>query len=170
MFDKRVFVAFVCAALVIPSIGAGQDRGAPSTPEETKVDVSIALMVAGQPYNFGAKALCTHAPLASIYGTNAQQWRVEHNDGQHSVSLTFWRPAAGSGDMFTLHCTIGGKSYLVTTVKTSGGGTIQGSGKVTFTPSAPGGTFTIDAAAANGSAITGTIKCSAFSPALDEAG
>ena len=170
MFDTRVFVAFVCAALVIPSIGAGQDRGAPSTPEETKVDVSIALMVAGQPYNFGAKSLCTHAPRASIYGTNAQQWRVEHNDGRHSVSLTFWRPAAGSGDMFTLHCRIGGKSYVVTTVKTSGGGAIQGSGKVTFTPSKPGGTFTIDATTANGIAITGTIKCSAFSAPVDEGG
>jgi len=170
MFDNKVIVAFVCAALVIPSLGAVKGRRTQSTPEETKVDVSIALKIAGRPYNFSGKAHGTYAPLASIYDTNAQQWRVEHNEDQRSFSLTFWRPADGSGDMFTLHCTIGGKSYLVTTVKTSGGGTIQGSGKVTFTPSAPGGTFTIDAAAANGSAITGTIKCSAFSPALDEAG
>jgi len=170
MFDKRVFVAFVCAALVIPSIGAVQDRSAPSTPAETKVDVSIALKVAGQPYNFSGKARCTHAPLASIYDTNAQQWSVEHNEGLRSVSLTFWRPADGSGDMFTLHCTISGKSYLVSTVKTNGGGTIQGSGKVTFTPSEPGGTFTIDATAANGLLITGTIKCSAFSAAVPEGG
>jgi effector-binding domain-containing protein len=48
MFDNRVFVAFVCAALVIPSIGAGQGHRAQSTPAETKVDVSIALKVAGQ--------------------------------------------------------------------------------------------------------------------------
>jgi hypothetical protein len=170
MFDKRIFVAFVCAALVIPSIGAGQDRSAPSNPAETKVDVSIALKVAGQPYNFNGKARCTHAPVASIYDVNAQQWRVEHNEDLRSVSLTFWRPAAGSGDMFSLHCRIGDKSYLVSTVKTSGGGTIQGSGKVTFTPSKPGGTFTIDATTANGLTITGTIKCSAFSPAVDEGG
>lgn len=170
MLDNRVFVAFVCAAFVIPSIGAGQDRSAPSTPAETKVDVSIALKVAGQPYRFSGKAHCTYAPLASIYDLNAQQWRVEHNEGPMSVFLTFWRPAAGSGDMFTLHCTINDKSYLVSTVKTSGGGTIQGSGKVTFTPSEPGGTFTIDATAANGSPITGTIKCGAFSPAVDEGG
>ena len=170
MFDHRVFTAFVCAALAITSIGAVQDRREPSTPEETKVDVSISLKVAGQPYNFSGKAHCTHAPLASIYDTNAQQWRVEHNEGQRSLSLTFWRPAAGSGDMFTLHCRIGGKSYVVTTVKTSGGGAIQGSGKVTFTPAKPGGTFTIEATTANGSAITGTIKCSAFSAAVEEAG
>ncbi len=170
MFDNRVFVAFVCAALVIPSIGAVQARRAPSTPAETKVDVSIALKVAGQPYNFSGKAHCTHAPIASIYGTNAQQWMVDHHEGQQSVSLTFWRPAAGTGDMFTLHCTINGKSYLVSTVKTNGGGTIQGSGKVAFTPSKPGGTFIIDATAADGSTITGTIKCSDFSAAVAEAG
>lgn len=170
MFDKRVFVAFVCAALVIPSIGTMQDRRAPSTPAETKVDVSIALKVAGQPYNFSGKAQCTHAPLASIYDTNAQQWMVKHTEGVQSVYLTFWRPADGSGDMFTLHCTISGKSYLVSTVKTTGGGTIQGSGKVTFTPSKPGGTFTIEATAANKAAITGTIKCSAFTAAVEEGG
>lgn len=170
MFNNRVFVAFICAALVISSIGARHGRLSQSTPEETKVDVSIALMVAGQPYNFSGKALCTHAPQASIYDTNAQQWRVEHNEGQVFVSLTFWRPEAGSGDMFTLFCTIGAKSYLVNTVKTNGGGPIQGSGKVTFTPSEPGGTFTIDATALNGPTITGTIKCSAFSAAVDEGG
>jgi len=170
MFDNKAIVAFVCAALVIPSLGAVKGRRAQSTPEETKVDVSIALKVAGQPYNFSGKARCTHAPQASIYDTNAQQWRVEHNEGQRSLSLTFWRPASGSGDMFTLHCTISGKSYLVNTVKTSGGGTIQGSGKVTFTPSEPGGTFTIDATTTNGSTITGTIKCSGFSAAVAEGG
>lgn len=170
MFDHRVIVAFVCVALVLPSIGAGQDLRTPSTPEETKVVVSIALKVAGQPYNFSGKARGTYAPIASIYGTNAQQWRVEHNEDRQSVSLTFWRPTAGSGDMFTLHCTINGKSYVVSTVKTSGGGTIQGSGKVTFSPSKPGGTFTIDATTADGLTITGTIKCSAFSAPVDVGG
>jgi hypothetical protein len=170
MFNKRVFFAFVCSALVIPSIGAVQGLCAQSTPAETKVDVSIALKVAGQPYNFSGKADCTHAPLASIYGTNAQLWMVRHTEGLKSVSLTFWRPTAGSGDMFTLHCTMSGKSYLVRTVKTNEGGTIQGSGKMTFTPSKPGGTFTIDATAANGAALTGTIKCSAFSAVVDEGG
>ena len=170
MSNKGAIVVFVCAAFVIPSIGAVQDRSAPSAPAELKVDVSIALKVAGQPYNFIGKARCTHAPLASIYDVNAQQWMVQHMEGPKSLILTFWRPAAGSGDMFTLHCTIGGKSYLVTTVKTNDGGTIQGSGKVTFTPSRPGGTFTIDATTANGMTITGTIKCSAFTPAVEEGG
>ncbi len=170
MFDNNVFVAFICASLLIPSIGTVQDRRARSSPAATKVEVSIALKVAGQSYNFSGQAHCTHAPQASIYDMNAQQWMVQHNEGLQSVSLTFWRPEAGSGDMFTLHCTISGRSYLVDTVKTKDGGTIQGSGKVTFTPSKPGGTFTIDATTATGFTITGTIKCSAFSPAVEEGG
>jgi len=170
MFDRRALAAFVCAALVIPAIGAGQDSRTPSAPAGTMVEISIALKVAGQPYIFSGKAQCTYAPLASIYDTTAQQWRVEHREGQQSVSLTFWRPAAGSGDMFTLHGTISGKSCLVNTVKTSGGGTLQGSGKVTFTPSGRGGTFTIDTTAANGASLIGTIKCSAFTAAVDEGG
>ena len=170
MFPKVILAAFFCAALVIPSFGAAQEGPAPSNPNETKVDVSIALKVAGQPYDFSGKARCTYAPLGSIYDTIAQQWYIEHKEGRLAVSLTFWRPTPGSGDMFTLHCTINGKSYLVSTVKTNGGGTIQGSGKVTFTPSKPGGMFTIDAKAADGSTIAGTIKCSAFSPAVDEGG
>jgi len=170
MFDHRVFIVFVCAALVIPSIGAGRDHRAPSTPEEAKVDVSIALKVAGQPYNFSGKASSTHEPFASIYGMKAQLWMIRHNEGRRSVSLTFWRRTDGSGDMFALSCTISDKSYDVNTIKTNGGGTIQGSGKVTFTPSKPGGTFTIDATTANGLAITGTIKCSAFSAMVAEGG
>ncbi len=170
MFNHRVFAAFICAALVIPSLGAGQVRRAQSAPAETKVDVSIALKVAGQPFNFSGKALSTHAPIASIYEVKAQQWRVEHHEGQRSVSLTFWRPAAGSGDMFNLSCMINGKSYRVSTVKTNGGGTPQGSGTVTFTPSKPGGTFTIDATTADGLTISGTIKCSDFTAPVEEGG
>jgi hypothetical protein len=94
MFDKKAFVVFVCAAFVIPSIGAVEYHRAQSTPEKPKVDVSIALKVAGQPYNFSGKARCTHAPEASIYDTNAQQWMVEHKEDVRSVILTFWRPAA----------------------------------------------------------------------------
>lgn len=170
MFEKGCLVTVVCAALVIPPLGAAMSHRAQSTPEETRVDVSIARKVAGQPYNFSGKAPCTCAPQASIYETNAQQWSVEHLGGPRSLSLTFWRPASGSADMFTLRCTAGGKSHLVSTVKTNLGGTLLGSGRVTFTPSGSGGTFAIDATTAYGAAITGTIRCSAFSPALDTGG
>ncbi len=170
MFNRKVLVAFASAVLLIPAIGAGQSSRAQSGPAETKVDVTIALVVAGQPFNFGGKALGTFAPVASIYEVNAQQWRVEHHDGPRSLSLTFWRPTSGSGDMFNLSCSINGKSYHVSTVKTNGGGTPEGSGKVTFTPAKPGGTFTIDAKTADGVAIKGTIKCSDFKAPVEEGG
>ncbi len=70
-----------------------------------------------------------------------------------------------SGDMFSLSVATGGKSYRVNTVKVGGGSAVLGSGKVTFTASGAGGTFMINATAANGAAITGTIKCSAFTAA-----
>ncbi len=149
---------------MMASIGAAQ-RGS-----ETGADVSIALKLAGQTYAFNGKSACTYAPVASIYGTKAQQLRVESHDAQGSASLTFWRPAAGSGDMFSLSATTGGKSYSVNTIKTSGGGTPEGFGKVAFTPAKSGGTFTIDATAANGSKITGTMTCSVFSAPVAEGG
>ena len=164
MFIRRIFVGLTYAVLMIASIGAAQ-RGT-----EAGADVSIALKVAGQTFAFNGKGACTYAPVASIYGVKAQQWRVESNDARGSASLTFWRPAAGSGDMFSLYAATGGKSYVVNTIKTSGGGAPEGSGKVTFTPAGSGGTFTIDATAAKGGTITGTMKCSAFSPAVAEGG
>ena len=49
------------------------------------------------------------------------------------------------------------------------GAAISGS-KVTLAPSGKGGVFTIEAKAADGTAITGTIKCDAFAPHTAEGG
>jgi hypothetical protein len=64
----------------------------------------------------------------------------------------------------------GGKSYVVNTVKSAGKSAVQGSGKVTLTTSGAGGTFTVNATTTNGAAITGTLKCSAFTDAVEEGG
>jgi len=164
MFISRIFVGLICAVLMFASIDAAQ-RGT-----ETGVAVSMTLKVAGQPYTFNGKGACTYAPVAYIYGSRAQQWRVEGNDSKGSASLTLWRPAAGPGDMFSLYVATGSQSHVVNTVKTSGGGTVEGSGKVTFTPAGSGGMFTIDAKAAKGGTISGTMKCSSFSAAVAEGG
>jgi hypothetical protein len=164
MFIRRIFIESICAVLMIASIGVAQ------SPTETGVDVSIALKAAGQTYAFNGKGECTYAPVAYIFGTKAQQWTVKGNNAQGSASLTLWRLAAGSVDMFSFYVANGGKSYVVNTVKTSGGGKIEGSGKVTFTSAGSGGTFAIDATAANGGTITGTMKCSAFGAVVDEGG
>jgi hypothetical protein len=72
--------------------------------------------------------------------------------------------------MFVLSVARGGRSYLVNTVKAGGEDAVRGSGKVIFTKSGSGGTFTINATAANGAAITGTIKCSVFAALIAEGG
>jgi hypothetical protein len=160
-FIRRVSVGSICAVLMMASGSAGQDP-------DKKVDVSIALKVAGQTLAFNGKGECNYEPAAYIYGTKSQLWKVEGRSAQGSASLTLWRPASGSGDMISLYVTAGGKSYAVNTVRTSG--SAQGSGKVTFTPVGGGGTFTIDATAANGGRITGTLKCSAFTSVVVEGG
>jgi hypothetical protein len=55
-------------------------------------------------------------------------------------------------------------------VSTVRGGQVTGSGKVTFEPSGKGGTFRVDATAADGTSISGTIRCDAFTPHVAEGG
>ena len=164
MSIRGIFMESICAVLMLAFSGVAQ------SPTETGADLSIALNVAGQTYAFNGKGECTYEPVAYIYGTRAQQWSVEGNNAQGSAKLTLWRLAAGSVDMLSLYAATGGKVYVVKTVKTGGGGEVEGSGKATFTSAGSGGTFTIDATAAKGGKITGTMKCSAFSAVVVEGG
>ena len=68
--------------------------------------------------------------------------------------------------MVTLSVTSGNTSHQINTVR--GGGASSGSG--TLEKSGNGGTFTVDAKAASGVAVTGTIKCDSFAPHVDEGG
>ncbi len=167
--QNRIVLSFAIA-LTIASAAAAQRRKEPATPADTKVDVAIALQVAGQSYRFEGKAVCLHAPVASIYKVVSEMWSVQQSDGRRSITLTLWRPRSKSGDMFSLRVATGGKSYMVSTVKSGGESSVQGFGKVTFTASGAGGTFTVSATGSNGAAITGTIKCSAFTAAIAEGG
>jgi len=164
MSIRRIIIESICAVLMLAFSGVAQ------SPAETEADVSIALNVAGQTFAFNGKGECTYEPAGYIYGTRAQQWKIEGNNAQGSASLTLWRLEAGSVDMFSFYAATGGKVYVVNTVKTSGGGEVEGSGKATFTPAGSGGTFTIDATAAKGGKIAGTMKCSAFSAVVVEGG
>ena len=168
----RTIGVALCGALVLASVAAAQGptRRAPGTPTDNKVGVTIALQAGAESYQFNGQATCTREPKGYIYGVPAQQWRVEQSEGARSVGLTFWRPASGSGDMFMLHLSSAGKTYATDTVKTKAGGALQGSGEVTFTPAGTGGTFTVNATAANGIKVNGTIKCDAFTAAIAEGG
>ncbi len=167
--QNRIVFGFAIA-MMTASVAAGQRRSVPAMPADTKVDVAITLQIAGQPYRFEGKAECRHAPVASIYNVVAQMWSVQQSNGQRSIALTLWRPRSTSGDMFSLNVAAGGKSYLVNTVKPDRQSAVEGSGKAALTTSGLGGTFTINATAANGAAVTGTIECSAFTAAIAEGG
>lgn len=165
--QNRIVLGFA-VALTMTSAASAQRRAVPATPAQ--VGVAITLQIAGQPYRFEGNGICQHAPVASIYNVRAEMWGVQQSDGQRSIMLTLWRPKSMSGDMVSLGVVTGGKSYVVNTIKPGGQGSVASSGKVTFAASGGGGTFTIDAMAANGGAITGTIQCSAFTYPMVEGG
>ncbi len=161
LIQNKIIISFA-VALAIISAASAQRRPEPAMPDGAKV--VIALQVGAQPYHFQGDAVCQHAPVASIYEVRAEMWRVQQSDGQRSLMMTLWRPKSMSVDMISLNVASGGKSYVVNTVKAGPQSAVRGSGKVTVTPSGAGGTFTINATAADGAAISGTIKCSAFPP------
>lgn len=154
----------LCGALAFASVARSQSP-TPRLPgsQQDKVDVTVALQAGGSAHQVKGPGRCTHEPKAGIYAVPAQQWRVEQRDGQRSVILTFWKPAkSGSGDMFTMLVSNGKNSHATSTVKVGDQGDLEGSGNVTFKSTDKGGIFTINATAGDGTKITGTIACSAF--------
>jgi len=154
-------VAFTATAVLT---GTAQVRRQP--PERDMVPTDVSLKVAGEPYSAKGQGSCTHAAQASIYDVRSEMWTVRHEEGDRSIQVTLWKPADGSPTMFTL-ASSGKKSLTISTVR---GGQVSGSGTVTLAPSAKGGTLTIDAKTKTGDAVTGTIKCDAFTPAIAEGG
>jgi hypothetical protein len=141
------------------SMASGQRSTAPKT-----VPISVDLNVGNEQLHASGSGTCTHAPQASIYDIRSQMWTAAYEtDKGQSVQLTFWRPLDKSQDMFNLRA----NSANVSTVRK---GTPSGSGTVTFEPAGKGGTFRVNAKAANGNAITGSIKCDAFLPHVAEGG
>jgi hypothetical protein len=162
----------LCGAFAFAPVARSQ-APVPRSPgsQEDKVVVTVALQAGGSAYQVKGQGRCTHEPRAGIYATPAQQFRVEHRDGQRSVSLTFWRPAkSGSSDMFTMLVSNGKNSHTTSTVKVGDQGNPVGSGNVTFKSADKGGIFTINATAGDGTKITGTIACSAFTALYAEGG
>jgi hypothetical protein len=157
-------VAVVAFASATTLIQAKQIRRQPGAPVQVALEVS--LKTGGGRYDVKAQGSCTHAPKASIYGVLAEMWSVRQEADGRSVQLTLWKPSDGSASMFSLSLNAP-KSTTITTVR---GGKTMGSGIVTLAASGKGGTFTIDAKTGTGEAITGAIRCEAFTPANAEGG
>ena len=156
----------VAAAALVPVGLAAQRRVTPA--ERPKTPMQVSLQVGADPFSSSAPGTCEHADLASIYNVRAELWRVESTDGNRSLSMTLWRPKDGSADMVTLAYSSGSTSQQVSTIRGAAG--TSGSAKVAFEAAGKGGTFKIDAKAGNGTPISGTVKCEAFTPAMAEGG
>ena len=167
--SHRVMGVGVAAAIVLAaSMGtADAQRRVPGQPP-AKQAIQASLKVGNQTYQSNEAGACTHAPMAAIYQVVSQMWTVRQSSDGRSLTLTLWRPKDGSADMVTLSVTAGTASHSVTTVR--GGGQVEGSAKVTLEKAGNGGTFTLDARAKDGTAISGTIKCDAFAPHVAEGG
>lgn len=164
----RPFPLAVAAVLVLTSLASARIQRRPAGQQKPTVAIETSLQAGGERIASSASGRCEHAPMASLYDVISEMWRVEQtDDAGKGVTLTLWAPKDGSARMFTLSVSGGGTSH---SVQISRKQPSQGSGTVTLEPSAKGGTFKIDAKTAKGTAITGTIKCSAFTPAIAEGG
>jgi len=130
------------------------------------VPMEVSLKVAAESYDAKGQGTCTHASKASIYDVPSEMWTVRHEEGSRSLQLTLWKPSNGSSAMISM--SVHGKKHL--TISTVRGGEVSGSGTATLAPSGKGGTFSVDARSKAGEAVTGAIKCDAFTPAIAEGG
>jgi len=158
------------AVILLVSVGAVEaQRRAPGAPAEKTVPLTIALKAGGKVYNFNGEGKCTYAPIASIYAMRAEKWTAERTGEAPGATMTVWHPAVGQ-DMVTLAFTIGETRYSMNTVKVGAKGTPEGSGTVTITREGTGGSFTINGTAGDGTSVSGTVKCGAFSRPTEEGG
>ena len=169
MAYRRLQILATAGMVVVAATTTPAQRRVPGQRADTTVPVTIALKSGAEAYQFTGKATCSYAPKASIYDLAAERWTVDQSDGSRSMTLALWHPASGS-DLVSLSLNIGNQRYSVSTIKVGDKGTVEGSGKITLAREGTGGTLTVDATAANGTKITGTVKCGAFTPAIAEGG
>ena len=168
MPSRNLQAVFLIAAITTTGVGVEVDaqRRVPGQPT-AKQAIHVALKAGGQAFESSEPGSCTHAPTAAIYQIVSELWSVQQSADSRSLSLTFWRPKDGSGEMVNLSLRLGNASHDVNTVR---GGSTSGSGTVTLAKAGGGGTFTVTAKTNAGVAITGTITCDVFAPHIAEGG
>ena len=159
---RRIVMCIAAATLICSAPITAQRRPAGSPPVDEKTVVAIDLQVNGAPYALKGQGICHHVAKGSIYDTPAERWSVRQFDAGRSIALTLWRPVNGTGDMLTLAITSGGKRHDVNTVKNPRAAGTTGSGNARLASKGAGGVFTLDATAASGAKINGTVACEKF--------
>lgn len=130
----------------------------------------LSLSVGGKKLQASGEGVCKAAQQASIYGIPAALYTVSQRTKSHSLNLSLWQPKDGAPLMMSLSVQAGDKTYRVDTVKGGNKRDTQGSGKAGLEKSGAGGTIALDAVAASGEKITGTIKCRSFGGIQAEGG
>jgi hypothetical protein len=146
--------AALCLLLALPGL-------AQATP------VEVTLQVGSGKYRFSGEGQCKASQQASIYGVNAALYMVSHHSPRQSLNLTVWQPKSGAPNMISLRVYTGARTYDVDTVKGGSKQATKGSGSATVDKS---GVFTLDAVAASGEKITGTVRCAGFGGIQAEGG
>jgi hypothetical protein len=164
----RCAIAVACAFLVGSSLLA-QRRTADADGPDPKVGLVIALQVGGARYDFNGRGVCTHTANGSIYDAPSSMWSVHQTGESRRLSLTLWRLKSGA-EMLTLNVGVDGTARSVNTVRVGSNGNVVGSGSAKLQSAGKGGTLTIDATDANGTRITGTVKCEAFTTPVEDNG
>jgi hypothetical protein len=161
----KLFAALVL--LLIAAVDAQRRVQGPAA--QSTVAMTVALKAGDKAYDFSGQGKCTHAPIASIYGLRAERWTAERSGEGPSATVAVWRPASGS-DLVSVSFALGEARYAMSTIKVGSNGRTEGSGTIAFARDGAGGTFTINGIAGNGTKISGSVKCAAFTPAVAEGG
>lgn len=140
----------------VSRLDAPQARSQPGAP---MMDVTVSLKVGSDAFTSRAPGTCTYAPTAWVYGVLSEMWTVRQEVQGRYVHLTLWRSKKDAHDTLSLWVN-DRKNLTVSTVR----GQVSGSGTVKLQTSGRGGACAVDAKAETGDAITGTIRCPAFSP------
>jgi len=165
------------ATMDVKSVGEIVDSPAPrqaqlrrEAQQPDSATVQIALQVGTRDYRFSGAAECKAAPQASIYGVAAALYSVSQRADGQSLNFRLWQPKSGAPGMMALQVSTGSARYEVDTVKAGAKRDTKGSGKVTLQRAGAGGVFAVDAVAAGGEKISGTIQCNRFGAIRAEGG
>jgi hypothetical protein len=148
---------------------AAETMSPASARAQQPVPMKVTVTVGGKTETLRGTGRCGHEPRAWLHDKAAALWLAEypHGDQARRVSLSYWRLAAGDEVQFSVAVYGKTAAHRISTVK---GGTLVGSGRATFQPTAQGGRFSITGKTQNGASLQATIECARFGGIAAEGG
>lgn len=150
-------------ASVLALVLAAAAARANPTLAQSAVPMKATVTVAGRTETLRGTGQCGHEPRAWLHGAPAALWVVQYAGAEaaSNLSLSYWRIAGAGGEKQEFSVAVHGRkaSHRISTIR---GGKLEGSGRVTFRPTASGGRFEIVGKAQSGAALQATIECARF--------